>query len=89
MLGANGRGEWGVIIVWNTFSEGWWCSEIREWWWLDNSIKLHPKYSGVRLAKVNVIICEWSESHSAVSDSLQLHGLYTPWNSPGHNTGSG
>ena len=29
MLGANGRGEWGVIIVWNAFSEGWWCSEIR------------------------------------------------------------
>ena len=22
-----------------------------------------------------------------VSDSLQPHGLYSPWNSPGHNTG--
>ena len=31
----------------------------------------------------------WSESegHSAVSDSLQPHGLYSPWNSPGKNTG--
>ena len=28
-----------------------------------------------------------SESHSVVSDSLQLHGLYSPWNSPGQNTG--
>ena len=33
----------------------------------------------------------WSESegHSAVSDSLQPHGLYSPWNSPGQNTGVG
>ena len=30
-----------------------------------------------------------SESHSAVSDSLQPHGLYRPWNSPGQNTGVG
>ena len=24
-----------------------------------------------------------------MSDSLQPHGLYSPWNSPGHNTGMG
>ena len=29
------------------------------------------------------------ESHSVVSDSLQPHGLYSPWNSPGQNTGGG
>ena len=28
-----------------------------------------------------------SESHSVVSDSLQPHGLYSPRNSPGQNTG--
>ena len=28
-----------------------------------------------------------SESHSVMSDSLQPHGLYSPWNSPGQNTG--
>ena len=27
-----------------------------------------------------------SESYSAVSKSLQTHGLYSPWNSPGQNT---
>ena len=27
------------------------------------------------------------ESHSVVSNSLQLHGLYSSWNSPGQNTG--
>ena len=32
--------------------------------------------------------CE-SESHSVVSNSLQPHGLYSPWNSPGQNTGVG
>ena len=30
-----------------------------------------------------------SESHSVMSDSLRPHGLYTPWNSPGQNTGVG
>ena len=29
----------------------------------------------------------WSESCSVVSDSLRPHGLYSPWNSPGPNTG--
>ena len=28
-----------------------------------------------------------SESRSVVSNSLWLHGLYIPWNSPGQNTG--
>ena len=28
-----------------------------------------------------------SESRSAVSDSLRPHELYSPWNSPGQNTG--
>ena len=27
------------------------------------------------------------ESHSVMSDSLQPHGLYSPWNSLGQNTG--
>ena len=30
-----------------------------------------------------------SESHSVVYNSLQPHGLYNPWNSPGQNTGVG
>ena len=30
-----------------------------------------------------------SESHSIASDSLRPHGLYSPWNSPGQNTGVG
>ena len=34
-------------------------------------------------------VLQWSESHSVMSDSLQPHGLYIPWNSPGQNTGVG
>ena len=30
-----------------------------------------------------------SESRSVMSDSLWPHGLYSPWNSPGQNTGVG
>ena len=30
-----------------------------------------------------------SESHSVMSDSLPSHGLYSPWDSPGQNTGVG
>ena len=30
-----------------------------------------------------------STSHSVVSDSLQPHELYSPWNSPGQNPGVG
>ena len=32
---------------------------------------------------------KWSESCSVLSDSLWPHGLYSPWNSPGQNTGVG
>ena len=30
-----------------------------------------------------------SEIHSVVSNSSRPHGLYSPWNSPGQNTGVG
>ena len=32
---------------------------------------------------------EWSESRSIVLDSLRPHRLYSPWNSPGQDTGVG
>ena len=36
------------------------------------------------------MIIKWvSESRSVVSDSMQPHKLYSPWNSPGQNTGVG
>ena len=32
---------------------------------------------------------QWRESHSIMSNSLRPHGLYSPWNSSGQNTGVG
>ena len=37
--------------------------------------------------KTFYMLKKWSESHSVVSDSLWPHGLYSPWNSAGQNTG--
>ena len=37
----------------------------------------------------NSFVKSESESRSVMSDSLQPHGLYSPWNSPGQNTGVG
>ena len=38
--------------------------------------------------RVCVCVCV-CESRSVMSDSLQPHGLYSPWNSLGQNTGVG
>ena len=44
---------------------------------------------------VDLLLCrenyfkDKSESHSVVSDSFRPHGLYSPWNSLGQNTGVG
>ena len=37
----------------------------------------------------NILVNMWNESRSVASDSLWSHGLYSPWNSPGQNTGVG
>ena len=42
----------------------------------------------LRKKRVKICVSE-SESPSVVSSSLQPHGLYSPWNSPGQNTGVG
>ena len=45
---------------------------------------------GPLVPKPTPLVCSHeSESHSVVSDSLQPHGLCSPWNSPGQNTGVG
>jgi len=43
--------------------------------------------SGPRSAPSPVEKSSESQSCSVVSDSLRPHGLYSPWNSPGQNTG--
>ena len=45
---------------------------------------------GVRIGiKISILSSLESESCSVMSASLRLHGLYSPWNSLGQNTGVG
>ena len=55
-------------------------------WWESRIVSLARLPRGAEGTKV---LLKESESGSVVSDSLQPHGLYSPWNSPGHNTGVG
>ena len=41
------------------------------------------------LLVLSLFLLLWSKSRSVMSDSLRPHGLYSPWNSPGQNTGVG
>ena len=51
---------------------------IRETWYFSSNISAWQLPNDV-----------YGESHSVVSNSLQPHGLYSPWNSPDQNTGVG
>ena len=53
-----------------------------------NVVSLSQQHSS-ELPRLMVLRNHWSESHSVVSNSLWPHGLYSPWNSPGQNTGMG
>ena len=53
--------------------------------------RLHPLSMGEVTPRVrsSPFIGGFSESHSVVSNSLRPHELYSPWNTPGQNTGDG
>ena len=38
-------------------------------------------------SKTIITVEEWNTRSSAMSVSLRSYGLYSPWNSPGQNTG--
>ena len=64
--------------------------DVKEIKWGKNARKSNVKCPEI----VKTVHWKWlfylmfeSESRSVVSDSLQPHGLYSPWNSPGWNTG--
>ena len=50
---------------------------------------LHCLFSQTGLVSSSLMKVKGNESRSVVSDSLRPHGLYSPWNSPGQNTGEG
>ena len=53
--------------------------------------RIWPFAPGFSLSIMLAVLALWFESKSCsvVSDCLRLHGLYSPWNSPGQNTGVG
>ena len=51
------------------------------------TITLVPEPDKHTTQKEKKITGHWSESHPVMSDSLWPYGLYSPWNSPGQNTG--
>ena len=54
------------------------------------SYGLHVDFSEILNCRKSVLLVfSESESCSVVSDSLRPHGLYSPWDSPGQNTGVG
>ena len=55
----------------------------------NNPIKKWEKYLNRHFYKEDIQMAKVSESCSVVSNSLWPHGLYSPWNSPGQNTGVG
>ena len=52
----------------------------------------NPAVCDLNMCYLDCLLCfslAWTTTYSVVSDSLQPHGLYSLWNSPGQNTGVG
>ena len=63
-------------------------SQTKDWTYTPYIRRWSRKWPDLQGSPSNSFLSE-SDSHSAVSDSLGCHGLYSPWNSPGQNTGVG
>ena len=53
----------------------------------DFSFFLHNSWATIKNKRSKSGLCCCCVSHSVVSNSLRPHGLYSPWNSLGQNTG--
>ena len=67
------------------------CSLVNEWINISYQVTKETNASQWKKSiwKDYTLYDSESESCSVMSDSLQLHGLYSPWNSQGQNTGVG
>ena len=60
--------------------------------WQQASPTTTPEKEMAFVTRLTGLICDMKregEGGSVVPDSLRLHGLYSPWNSSGQNTGVG
>ena len=79
--------EWISVVQWtgNEGSKVWPIYEQKKL--LHNTIDVANERT-LSLLNGKYLTCE-CESHLVLSDSVWPHGLYSPWNSPGQNTGMG
>ena len=73
-----------TVLMWNIFpfrSFLYKCVNAKIKKWVVQSLPL-------LISLINSFMISSSESQSVISNSLQPHGLYSPWNSPGQNTGA-
>ena len=89
--------HWSIVSVWSLkFIEQFrievdspvLVTEVQDWSRQPCAVMEIPIF---RAAQKMYLLNAWreSESRSVMSDSLLPHGLYSPWNSPGQNTGVG
>ena len=71
----------GIILEWIAMLFSRESSQPRDWTWV---FCIAGRFFTIWATWERV-----SESRSVVSDSLRPHGLYSPWDSPGQNTGVG
>ena len=64
-------------------------NKIRYWLEAGGPITAPPVHLPLDLFVHNVSMKMKVKVRSVLSDSLRPHGLYSPWNSPGQNTGVG
>ena len=79
--------EWISVVQWtgNEESKVWPIYEQKKL--LHNNIDVANERT-LSLLNGKYLTCE-CESHLVLSDSVWPHGIYSPWNSPGQNTGVG
>ena len=97
-LGAGGEGDDRGWDGWMASPTRWtwvWVMS-RNWWWTGRpgvlqfmGLQRVVHHWATELNWTKRLTWKWSESLSVVSDSLGPHGLYSPWNYPGQNTGVG
>ena len=76
---------WNLYGRWDQHHKAWRIkkqTKKKAQWIINQHGDLGPPWSSSRKSL-------WNESCTVVSNSLQPHGLYSPWNSPGQNTGLG
>ena len=78
-------GHWTNVSWVSTVCQTLWWSLGTQWWM--RPLLFPPSH--IHQPPSPISFSNECESHSVMSDSLRPHALYSPWNSPGQNTGVG